>query len=73
MQTFEIGMLDGHDIQALRDGELDAITGSTMACGNHPHTAYCDPLSCMPVSCPDNSAAMSVWNELCMQNFGRTF
>ena len=64
MGTIENGMLDGIDIDVLRDGELDAVCG-----GGYSMTK--DKLS--GVTGATNIEAMSVWRELCYQNFGRTF
>ena len=64
MSTIENGMLEGINIDVLRDGELDAVCG-----GGYSMTL--DKLS--GVTGATNILIMSVWRDLCYQNFGRTF
>ena len=65
MSTIEIGTLDGVDIHALRNGELDAVAGG----GGPPGDPGCGP--CCKTGY--NASAMCAWDDLSKQLFGRTF
>jgi len=65
MSTTETGTLDGIDINAFRDGELDAVAGGS-------------GLSIQPEAVEFTSGGarpnnLGAWDDLCKQLFGRTF
>jgi hypothetical protein len=62
MTMMKTGTLDGIDIHALRDGELDTVVGG--GGGHFPG---------LGVNGATNIEVMSVWRDLCYQLFDRTF